>query len=84
MDLTGPAGVPLFGTHRVDESHLTGESDDVSKDPHTRPTLLGGSKVLSGFGRMLVTAVGPNSQVMGKSWLFSIEGMLAPVCVSRL
>jgi Ca2+ transporting ATPase len=47
---------------KVDESHLTGESDDVPKDPHSRPTLLGGSKVLSGFGRMLVTAVGPNSQ----------------------
>lgn len=48
---------------RVDESHLTGESDDVAKDPLARPSLLGGSKVLSGFGRMLVTAVGPHSQV---------------------
>ncbi|PSC68202.1 calcium-translocating P-type PMCA-type [Micractinium conductrix] len=47
---------------KVDESHLTGEADDVSKDPYARPSLLGGSKVLSGFGRMLVTAVGPNSQ----------------------
>lgn len=50
---------------RVDESHLTGEADDVSKNPLARPSLLGGSKVLSGFGRMLVTAVGPNSQVGG-------------------
>lgn len=51
---------------RVDESHLTGESDDVAKEPRTRPSLLGGSKILSGFGRMLVTAVGPNSQVGGR------------------
>lgn len=34
----------------------------MAKDPISRPSLLGGSKVLSGFGRMLVTAVGPNSQ----------------------
>lgn len=52
----------LLNLRRVDESHLTGEADDVSKDPRTRPSLLGGSKVLSGFGRMLVTAVGPASQ----------------------
>lgn len=56
-------GKVTFPPCRVDESHLTGESDDVTKDTHSRPTLLGGSKVLSGFGRMLVTAVGPNSQV---------------------
>jgi Ca2+ transporting ATPase len=50
---------------RVDESHLTGESDDVEKTPETAQALLSGSKVLSGFGRMLVTAVGPNSQASG-------------------
>lgn len=54
----------------MDESHLTGESDDVPKDPRTRPSLLGGSKVLSGFGRMLVTAVGPNSQASGLLTVF--------------
>jgi magnesium-transporting ATPase (P-type) len=46
----------------VDESHLTGEADDVSKDPAAAPSLLGGSRVLSGAGRMLVTAVGRRSQ----------------------
>jgi magnesium-transporting ATPase (P-type) len=54
--------VPAVPACRVDESHLTGEPDDVAKDPRARASLLGGSKVLSGFGRMLVTSVGPNSQ----------------------
>lgn len=57
-----PLRLPCFAACRVDESHLTGEPDDVAKDPRTRASLLGGSKVLSGFGRMLVTSVGPNSQ----------------------
>lgn len=52
----------------MDESHLTGEADDVEKNPEIAQSLLSGSKVLSGFGRMLVTAVGPNSQV-GGGWL---------------
>jgi hypothetical protein len=30
---------------RVDESHLTGEPDDVPKEPSARASLLGGSKV---------------------------------------
>ncbi|KAL4422348.1 hypothetical protein ABPG75_008545, partial [Micractinium tetrahymenae] len=62
-DILCADGILVAGSDlKVDESHLTGESDDVGKDPYTRPSLLGGSKVLSGFGRMLVTAVGPNSQ----------------------
>lgn len=70
----------------MDESHLTGESDDVAKDPRARPSLLGGSKVLSGFGRMLVTAVGPNSQVRLDSAgrlaaVFSSAAAHASVCV---
>lgn len=50
--------------HRVDESHMTGESDDVVRlpSPHGPSLLLSGSKVLEGFGTMLVLAVGPNSQ----------------------
>ena len=52
---------------RVDESHLTGESDDVGKDPGSSQALYAGSKVVTGFGRMLVTAVGPNSQVRARS-----------------
>lgn len=46
----------------MDESQLTGESDDVSKDPVAAPVCFSGSKVLEGFGRLLVLAVGPNSQ----------------------
>jgi len=41
---------------------LTGEPDDVAKDPYGAQALYSGSKVLSGFGRMLVTAVGARSQ----------------------
>ncbi len=46
---------------RVDESHLTGESDDVLKHADLSPVMLSGSKVLEGYGRMLVTGVGQNS-----------------------
>ena len=48
--------------YRVDESHLTGESDDVSKDPFQSQALYSGSKVVSGFGKMIITAVGTRSQ----------------------
>ncbi len=47
---------------KVDESHLTGESQEVSKDPRMAQALYGGSKLLSGVGFMVVTAVGTNSQ----------------------
>lgn len=46
----------------MDESHLTGESGSVSKDPKKAPLALSGSRVLEGEGRMLVTAVGLESQ----------------------
>lgn len=46
---------------RVDESHLTGESDDVLKHADLSPVMLSGSKILEGYGRMLVTGVGENS-----------------------
>ncbi|BDA45515.1 Plasma membrane calcium-transporting ATPase 1 [Coccomyxa sp. Obi] len=46
---------------RVDESHLTGESDDVLKHADLSPVMLSGSKILEGYGRMLVTGVGQNS-----------------------
>ncbi|EIE20267.1 calcium-translocating P-type ATPase [Coccomyxa subellipsoidea C-169] len=45
----------------VDESHLTGESDDVLKHADLSPVMLSGSKILEGYGRMLVTGVGENS-----------------------
>lgn len=47
---------------RVDESHLTGESDEVSKEQCSSQALYSGSKLLSGVGFMLVTSVGSNSQ----------------------
>ena len=46
----------------VDESTLTGESDPVSKGINVDPTLFSGTIVMEGSGRMLVTAVGLNSQ----------------------
>ena len=73
-----------YCSYRVDESQLTGESDDVVKEPPSAAApaaaangsnggssgnnrvasclCMSGSKVLEGFGRMLVLAVGPNSQ----------------------
>lgn len=58
---------------RLDESHLTGEADDVLKDSDTAPVLFSGSRVLEGIGRCLVIAVGPNS-AQGQ-----ISGMVAGV-----
>ncbi|GMH44194.1 hypothetical protein BSKO_12128 [Bryopsis sp. KO-2023] len=46
----------------VDESHLTGESDEVSKHPLEDPFIFSGSRVLEGFGKMVVTGVGRNSK----------------------
>ena len=46
----------------MDESHLTGESDSVQKDAQAGPQALSGSKVLEGSGKLLVTAVGSESQ----------------------
>lgn len=62
-DILCADGVLVAGADiKVDESHLTGEADDVSKDPTSAQALYGGSKVVSGFGKMLVTAVGQRSQ----------------------
>uniref|UniRef100_T1J4D2 Calcium-transporting ATPase n=1 Tax=Strigamia maritima TaxID=126957 RepID=T1J4D2_STRMM len=47
---------------KVDESSLTGESDHVKKGENRDPMLLSGTHVMEGSGRMLVTAVGINSQ----------------------
>lgn len=49
----------------ADESALTGEPDAVRKTPGVEqgcePFLLSGSKITEGRGRMIVTAVGPES-----------------------
>jgi Ca2+ transporting ATPase len=46
----------------MDESSLTGESDQVKKGENVDPMLLSGTHVMEGSGRMLVTAVGINSK----------------------
>uniref|UniRef100_A0A8C2EEF6 Calcium-transporting ATPase n=1 Tax=Cyprinus carpio TaxID=7962 RepID=A0A8C2EEF6_CYPCA len=47
---------------KIDESSLTGESDHVKKTVDKDPLLLSGTHVMEGSGKMLVTAVGVNSQ----------------------
>eukprot|EP00090_Calanus_glacialis_P005343 TRINITY_DN1414_c0_g1_i2.p1 TRINITY_DN1414_c0_g1~~TRINITY_DN1414_c0_g1_i2.p1 ORF type:complete len:1169 (-),score=188.50 TRINITY_DN1414_c0_g1_i2:1887-5393(-) len=47
---------------KVDESSLTGESDQVNKGVASDPTVLSGTHVMEGSGKVLVTAVGVNSQ----------------------
>ncbi|XP_017791251.1 PREDICTED: plasma membrane calcium-transporting ATPase 3 isoform X3 [Habropoda laboriosa] len=47
---------------KVDESSLTGESDHVKKGESFDPFVLSGTHVMEGSGKMLVTAVGVNSQ----------------------
>lgn len=47
---------------KVDESSLTGESDHVKKGENSDPMLFSGTHVMEGSGKMLVTAVGVNSQ----------------------
>ncbi|XP_033906996.1 plasma membrane calcium-transporting ATPase 1-like isoform X1 [Acipenser ruthenus] len=47
---------------KIDESSLTGESDHVKKSVENDPMLLSGTHVMEGSGRMVVTAVGLNSQ----------------------
>jgi P-type Ca2+ transporter type 2B len=41
---------------------LTGESDHVKKSENFDPMLLSGTHVMEGSGKMVVTAVGVNSQ----------------------
>ncbi|CAD7699211.1 unnamed protein product [Ostreobium quekettii] len=62
-DILEADGVLFQGDEiKVDESHLTGESDDVVKTPEELCLMYSGSKVMQGYGQMLVVAVGPNSQ----------------------
>nr|XP_046194707.1 plasma membrane calcium-transporting ATPase 2 isoform X7 [Oncorhynchus gorbuscha] len=62
-DLLPTDGVLIQGNDlKIDESSLTGESDHVKKAADRDPMLLSGTHVMEGSGRMLVTAVGVNSQ----------------------
>lgn len=47
---------------KIDESSLTGESDHVKKGETFDPMVLSGTHVMEGSGKMVVTAVGVNSQ----------------------
>ncbi|KAI3416130.1 Plasma membrane calcium-transporting ATPase 3 [Globodera pallida] len=47
---------------KIDESSLTGESDQIKKSIDQDPILLSGTHVMEGSGRMVITAVGVNSQ----------------------
>lgn len=46
----------------MDESSLTGESDYVKKDSANNPLIFSGTHVMEGSGRMVVTAVGVDSE----------------------
>ncbi|KAM8917286.1 plasma membrane calcium-transporting ATPase 2 isoform 2-T10 [Spinachia spinachia] len=62
-DLLPADGVLIQGNDlKIDESSLTGESDHVKKCVDKDPMLLSGTHVMEGSGRMLVTAIGVNSQ----------------------
>ncbi|XP_061474064.1 plasma membrane calcium-transporting ATPase 2 [Rhineura floridana] len=62
-DLLPADGVFIQGNDlKIDESSLTGESDQVRKSVDKDPMLLSGTHVMEGSGRMLVSAVGVNSQ----------------------
>merc|ERR1711920_673794 len=47
---------------KIDESSLTGESDQVKKGSSVDPMVLSGTHVMEGSGKVHVTAVGVNSQ----------------------
>ena len=46
---------------KIDESSMTGETDQIKKSI-TRPMLFSGTKVMEGSAKILITAVGINSQ----------------------
>lgn len=46
----------------VDESAMTGESDPLKKSPDAKPFMLSGCKVNEGYGEMVVTATGLNTE----------------------
>lgn len=58
----------LVRAHRVDESHLTGESDDVIKDPYTAPVLVSGSKVCGAVGPLHAVLRMAAAQAWGAAW----------------
>ncbi|XP_030071432.1 plasma membrane calcium-transporting ATPase 1 isoform X2 [Microcaecilia unicolor] len=62
-DLLPADGVLIQGNDlKIDESSLTGESDHVKKNSDKDPLLLSGTHVMEGSGKIVVTAIGVNSQ----------------------
>uniref|UniRef100_A0A1A7XME8 Calcium-transporting ATPase n=2 Tax=Iconisemion striatum TaxID=60296 RepID=A0A1A7XME8_9TELE len=62
-DLLPADGILIHGNDlKLDESSLTGESDQVRKSLEKDPMLLSGTHVMEGSGTMVVSAVGLNSQ----------------------
>ncbi|PIO59450.1 cation transporter/ATPase, partial [Teladorsagia circumcincta] len=51
-----------FRSLQIDESSLTGESDHIKKTVESDPVLLSGTYAMEGSGKMVLTAVGVNSQ----------------------
>ncbi|KAM7003167.1 plasma membrane calcium-transporting ATPase 1-like isoform 1-T2 [Tautogolabrus adspersus] len=71
-DLLPADGILIQGNDlKIDESSLTGESDHVKKTLDKDPMLLSGTHVMEGSGKVLVTAVGINSQT---GIIFSLLG----------
>lgn len=58
-----PADGLLLDGHslKIDESHMTGESECVEVNREINPFLLSGTKVSDGFGVMMITSVGMNT-----------------------
>uniref|UniRef100_A0A8L8KKK6 Calcium-transporting ATPase n=1 Tax=Heligmosomoides polygyrus TaxID=6339 RepID=A0A8L8KKK6_HELPZ len=62
-DLLPADGFLLQGNDlMIDESSLTGESDHIKKTVESDPVLLSGTYAMEGSGKMVLTAVGVNSQ----------------------
>ena len=62
-DILPADGLYLTGNDlSIDESTLTGETDHIKKSVEKDPMLLSGTSVMEGSCKMIVTAVGPNSQ----------------------
>ncbi|EXC16763.1 Putative calcium-transporting ATPase 13, plasma membrane-type [Morus notabilis] len=58
-----PADGLLLEGHslQIDESSMTGESEHVEVNQSRNPFLFSGTKVVDGYGRMLITSVGMNT-----------------------
>ena len=52
----------------VDESAMTGESDMLPKNPESKPFMLSGCKMNEGYGEMVVTAVGMQTECVRRAF----------------